>query len=272
MIQATLLVELIVLVCIAAYFGLCRTGDVLCIPLIGQGGRSLLVIPPEWKNKHLFESTEEYSKQLRRYNLHVALVLEDASEWNQWAPAMDTILLERNLVERYPCLFGRIETELVLDGALSNKAYVADNLSNETEYRVSSSTIKTWLTSSRRKHFDDSRLDVLLYVPEQSKSPLVLKLGHDMHPATALTNDQVLLTMVARQRTVDDKLSAVKDALAYADPFLKEQCQLSSDATKWWQQVVHDTYERAKAKVLINHELFTKSSLKVPITQEVAMN
>jgi len=264
-IQATLLVELLVLIGIAAYFGLCRNNDVLCTPLFGQEGRSLIVIPPQWQTMHVFENNGKESESLRRYNLHVTLVLEDGSDWTEWARDLDIVLLQSKLIE-HPCLVGVIETDISLKGNLSDNSRAVVNDQNATEYRISGSTVKKWLTS-RRNHFDDYRLDILLYVPVKAKKPLYVKL-RDMKPATALTWKQQLLTIVERQDDTSNKL-VVENALAYANPFLQEQCYLSSNSTEWWQQLVHDTYERAKDSVTINHNIMTKASLKVPITSEV---
>lgn len=273
-IQATLLLELVILVLIAAFFGLChRNNDVLCTPILSQGCRSSIVLPSKWQEKRVIERTEDESNSLRRYNMHVTLVLEDGSEWSEWAPAMDDVLSLKNLVN-LPCLKGPIKTEILLQGSLSEKTRtVVNNANNTSEYRISGSVVKRWLTA-RRNTFDESHLDLLLYVPVLSKSPLMVKLK-DMQPTTALVWEQQLLSIVERNgddASSSNKRLAMENAMAYVDPFLKDECQLSSNTTEWWQQLVHDTQERAKDSVLINHKILSKSSLKVPITNEVRLS
>ena len=269
-IQATFLVEFLLLICIAAYFGLCHfNNDVLCTPLFGQAGRSLLILPSDWSEQNLFDLEKKESKSLRRYQLHVTLVLEDGSEWSEWAREMDSVLSKNNLSE-HPCLVGPTPTEISVNGILSNKAREVSTGHNKTEYRVSGTTVQTWL-SSRRDHHDESRLDVLLYVPIKSRMPLYIKLNKQ-EPVSALSREQVLLTLV--ENVEDDehnnKTASVENAMEYVEPFLQDKCQLSSDASMWWKRLAHDTYERAKELVVVNHNVMSKFSFKVPITNAVA--
>ena len=265
-IQLAFLLEFLVLIGIAAYFGLCRNNDVICTPIFGQGGRSRLVLPPEWNTQHGFHVNEKESKSLRRYKLHVTLVLEDGSDWNVWASMLDSVLLKSKLA-KHPCLVGPIQTELSLEGNLSENSHaIINDTNNITEYQVSGSTVKQWLTR-RRNHHDTSRLDVLFYVPVKSRMPLYVKFKQS-EAATALTYGQQVLTIVETNDN-NNNITASESATAYVDPFLKQQCQLTSNSTLWWRRLAHETQERAKKLVLVNYNLLKKSSLKVPITKEV---
>lgn len=265
-IQATFLLEFVLLICVAAYFGLCHfNNDILCTPLFGQAGRSLLVLPPNWNEQNLFYLETKESKSLRRCKLHVALVLEDGSEWSEWAHEMDSILSENNLIQ-HPCLVGPIQTEISLNGNLSDEARKIPTDHNKTEYRVSGTTVETWLLSRRDPH-DESRLDVLLYVPMKSRMPLYIKLNQQ-EPVSVLSWERALLILVEHAED-DNKTAAVGSALDYVEPFLQDKCHLSSDSAEWWTQLVHDTYERAKELVMVNHNVMSNLSLKVRITNDV---
>jgi hypothetical protein len=267
-IQLTFLVEFVLLICVASYFGLCRNKDVLCTPLTRQAGRSLLVIPPQW-DKQVVQITEaiknekdmRQARSMKRYSMHVTLVLEDGSDWNAWADELDEVL--HNEFSKHPCLYEPIQTEILLQGDLSktSRAVVKDD--NSTEYQVSSRQVQEWL-ERRRHHHDPLLLDVVLYVPIQT--PLLVKMG-DKKPTSALTWEQTTLLTIVEQGDM-----TVQRAMLYVDTYLQQHCQLSlsSNPSLWWQQLVHDTHERAKHQVLRTLDILQKSSSKVAITNEVA--
>jgi hypothetical protein len=199
---------------------------------------------------------------MKRYSMHVAMVLEDGSDWTAWADELDKVL--QNEFSKHPCLYEPIQTEISLQGDLSKTSRAVVNDDNSTEYQVSSLQVQEWLLERRRHHHDPLRLDVVLYVPIQT--PLLVIMG-DKKPTSALTWEQTTMLTIVEQ---GDK--AVPRAMLYVDTYLQRHCQLrlSSNPSLWWQQLVHDTHERATHQVLRTLDTLQTSSFKVAITHEVA--
>lgn len=272
LIQLTFVVEFVLLICLAAYFGLCRNNDVLCTPLARQGGRSQLVIPPQWGDKRVVEITNEIGNEkgtrllqtqpLQRYSMHVTLVLQDGSDWSEWADKLDKTL--QNEFAGHLCLYEPIQTEISIQGNLfkDSRAVVKDD--NSTEYHVSSNQVQD-LLEKRRRHHDPLALDTLLYVPIMS--PMFVVLNGEEKPTSAITWKGTLLA-IAEQG--DD--SSFQRAMLYLHTHLQTKCQMSlfPNSSEWWQQLIHDTHERAKMQVVRTRDILQKSSRKVAITEEVA--
>jgi hypothetical protein len=272
LIQLTFVFEFVLLICVAAYFGLCRNKDVLCTPLTKltrQDGRSQLVIPPQWESGVIEIQTEianekdlQQTQPLQRYSMHITLVLEDGSDWSAWADKLDTAL--RNEFAGHPCLYKPIQTEISLQGNISKDSRAVIKDDNSTEFHVSSNQVQEWLERRRRRRHDPLALDVLIYVPVQT--PLLVTMD-EKKPTSALLWKQTLLTIVEQGD------ASLQRAMMYVDGHLQQKCQLSlfpNGSSWWWQQLVHDTHERAKMQVVLTRAILQKSSWKVAITNEVA--
>ena len=259
-IQLAFVVELVLLLALNFYFGLCRTSDLLCVPLAGQGGRSQLVIPQGWENRMLATEERQTALPVKRYSLQVTLVLENGSDWSGWAQALDQWLQQTGFSQETTCLRGPVQTQVSFDGQLSQNARAVVNNVNATEYHVSSTQVQQWLEShgAQRHSGSSRRRQVMLYVP--IKLPLLVT-NKGQKPATALTWDQRLVTIVQQD---EDLNVAVQQAMSFCKSYL--QCPTSTLALKL---LVQDTLEQAKENVVISRNILAQSSYKVAITQEV---